>query len=98
VVQQDTNVPFAENSRIPEDIKYRIALVPGVAEASPLSFQTIQVDRHGKPFRFFLIGYDLKGLGGPPEIISGRNIRRKHYEMVVAQGMKMGSAKIRLAA
>ena len=34
VVQQDTNGPFAESSRIPEDIKYRIRAVPGVAEAS----------------------------------------------------------------
>ncbi len=41
VVQQDTNGPFAETSRIPEDIKYRIAAVPGVREGSRLSFQTI---------------------------------------------------------
>jgi putative ABC transport system permease protein len=92
VVQQDTNGPFAEISRIPEDIKYRIRAVPGVAEASPLSFQTIQIERQGKPFRFFLIGYDLNGFGGPPEIIAGRGIRQKHYEMVVASsmGMKIG--------
>jgi len=89
VVQQDTNGPFAENSRIPEDIKYRIKAVPGVAEASPLSFQTIQIERQGKPFRFFLIGYDLNGLGGPPMIVAGRNIRQKHYEMVVAKAMRM---------
>jgi putative ABC transport system permease protein len=89
VVQQDTNGPFAETSRIPEDIKYRIAAVPGVAQASPLSFQTIQIDRKGKPFRFFLIGYDLNGFGGPPVIIAGRNIRQKHYEMVVAKAMRM---------
>ena len=57
VVQRDTNGPFAESSRIPEDTGYRIAAVPGVAEASPLSFQTIQIERFGKPFRFFLIGY-----------------------------------------
>jgi putative ABC transport system permease protein len=89
VVQQDTNGPFAENSRIPEDIRYRIAAVPGVAQASPLSFQTIQIDRQGNPFRFFLIGYDLNGFGGPPEIMAGRNICQKHYEMVVAKAMKM---------
>lgn len=71
VVQQNTNGPFAESSRIPEDIRYRIKSVPGVADASPLSFQTIQIDRMGKPFRFFLIGYDLNGFGGPPVIISG---------------------------
>lgn len=89
VVQQGTNGPFAESSRIPEDIKYRIKAVPGVAGASPLSFQTIQIERQGKPFRFFLIGYDLNGFGGPPEIIGGRNIRQKHYEIVVAKAMKM---------
>lgn len=89
VVQQNTNGPFAESSRIPEDIKYRIKAVPGVAEAAPLSFQTIQIERRGKPFRFFLIGYDLNGFGGPPTIIAGRNIRQNHYEMVVAKAMKM---------
>ncbi len=89
VVQQNTNGPFAESSRIPEDIKYRIKAVPGVAEASPLSFQTIQIERLGKPFRFFLIGYDLNGFGGPPEILAGRTIRQKHYEMVVAKAMNM---------
>lgn len=94
VVQQNTNGPFAESSRIPEDIKYRIKSVPGVAEASPLSFQTIQIDKMGKPFRFFLIGYDLNGFGGPPEIIAGRNIGQKHYEMVVANAMKMGIGEI----
>jgi putative ABC transport system permease protein len=97
VVQQGTNGPFAESSRIPEDIRYRIAAVPGVAQASPLSFQTIQIERLGKPLRFFLIGHDLNGLGGPPEIIVGRAIRQKHYEMVAAQGMRMEpGAKIRL--
>ncbi|HIJ88128.1 MAG TPA: ABC transporter permease [Desulfuromonadales bacterium] len=89
VVQQNTNGPFAESSRIPEDIKYRIRLVPGVAEASPLSFQTIQIERYGKPFRFFLIGYELNSSGGPPEIVAGRDIRQKHYEMVAAQAMGM---------
>ncbi|ACD93960.1 ABC transporter permease [Trichlorobacter lovleyi] len=89
VVQQHTNGPFAESSRIPEDIKYRIRAVPGVAEASPLSFQTVQIERHGKPFRFFLMGYELSGFGGPPEIVAGRGIRQKHYEMVAARAMGM---------
>lgn len=89
IVQQDTNGPFAENSRIPEDIKYRIQAVPGVSESSPLSFQTIQIERQEKLFRFLLIGYDLSGFGGPSAIIAGRNIRQKHYELVVSKGMKM---------
>ena len=89
VVQKGTNGPFAESSRIPEDLKYRIKGVPGVAEASPLSFQTLQIDRQGRPFRFFLIGYELNGLGGPGQIIAGRDIRQKHYEMVAAKAMKL---------
>ncbi|MBU2539259.1 MAG: ABC transporter permease, partial [Proteobacteria bacterium] len=41
VVQQDTSGPFAATSRMPEEIKYRIRAVPGVAQASALSFQNI---------------------------------------------------------
>ncbi|ABL01303.1 ABC transporter permease [Pelobacter propionicus] len=89
VVQQGTNGPFAESSRIPEEIKYRIAAIPGVLQVAPLAFQTIQIERNAKPFRFFLMGYDLNSFGGPPEIIAGRDIRQKHYEMVVAEAMKM---------
>lgn len=97
IVQQDTNGPFAAVSRIPEDVRYRIAAVPGVEQASPLSFQTIQLERRGRPFRFFLVGYDLDGLGGPPVILAGRPIRRRHYEMVAGQGMKLElGEKIRL--
>ena len=97
VVQQGTNGPFAESSRIPEETRYRIAAVPGVAAVSPVAFQTIQIERNNKPFRFFLIGYALDSFGGPPGIIAGRNIRQKHYEMVVAKSMKIDlGEKIRL--
>ena len=98
VVQQDTSGPFAATSRIPEDIKYRISAVPGVAKASGLSFQNMQVERGGKPFRFFLIGYEPDGLGGPTRLIAGRGIRQKHYEIVADKGMGLGlGAQISLA-
>jgi putative ABC transport system permease protein len=90
VVQQDTEGPFAAASRMPEDAEYRIAAVPGVAVASGLSFQNMQISRFGKPLRFFLVGYKLNGLGGPPSVFAGRNIRQAHYEMVVDKGMKIG--------
>lgn len=90
VVQQDTSGPFAATSRIPEDVKHRIRAVPGVVQASPLSFQNIQLERFGKPFRFFLVGFEPAGLGGPPVIIAGRPIRQKHYEIVVDKAMKVG--------
>ncbi len=97
VVQQGTNGPFAESSRIPEESRYRIATVPGVAAVSALAFQTIQIERMGKPFRFFLIGYAPGSFGGPPSIIAGRGISQKHYEMVVARSMSIGlGEKLRL--
>lgn len=98
VVQQDTSGPFAATSRIPEDAKYRIRGVPGVMAASPLSFQNIQIERVGKPYRFFLVGYELNGLGGPPSIVAGRPIRQKHYEIVVDKAMKLPlGERLRLA-
>ncbi|MBI5655422.1 MAG: ABC transporter permease, partial [Geobacter sp.] len=98
VVQQDTSGPFAATSRIPEDAKYRIRGVPGVAVASALSFQNIQIERTGKPYRFFLIGYELSGLGGPPSIVAGMPIRQKHYEIVVDKAMKLQlGERLRLA-
>lgn len=89
VVQQGTSGPFAATSRIPEDLKYRIRAVPGIAQASPLSFQNIQLERDGKPYRFFLVGYEPGGLGGPPALVAGRGIRQKHYELVADRGMKL---------
>lgn len=92
VVQRDTRGPFAEQSRLPEDIRYRIAIVPGVREASPFVFYTIQRQRHGKPLRFAVVGYDLHtGIGGPPRIVDGRGIAQKRYEMVADE--KLGLAR-----
>jgi putative ABC transport system permease protein len=83
VVQRDTRGPFAEQSRLPEDIHYRMAIVPGVAMASPYVVYTIQRPWRGRSLRFVVIGYDLhSGLGGPHEIVAGRGIAQAHYEMV----------------
>jgi|SRR5579859_644001 len=83
VVQKDTRGPFAESSRLPEDIEYSIAAVQGVRRASPLSFQYVQIQHAGKPIRLFLIGYKLGGIGGPRAVVAGRGITKKHYEIVV---------------
>ena len=83
VVQRDTRGPFAEQSRLPEDIRYRIAIVPGVVAASPYITFTIQRPWQGRSLRFVAVGYDLHtGLGGPREIVAGRGIGQAHYEMV----------------
>jgi putative ABC transport system permease protein len=85
VVEQDTQGPFAESSRLPEDLQYAIAAVPGVRRASPLSYQYVQITHGDKPVRLMLIGYELGSLGGPTNLFAGRPILKEHYEMVVDQ-------------
>ena len=94
VVQQDTNGPFAATSRMQEDLKYRVRSLPGVVQASPVSYQNIQMEREGKPFRFFLVGYEPGGMGGPSTLVTGRGIERRHYEMIadLSLGMALGSS------
>jgi putative ABC transport system permease protein len=90
VVQRDTRGPFAEQSRLLEDVRYRLATVPGVAAASPYIFYTIQREYQGRPLRFGVIGYDLHtGIGGPRNIVAGRNIGQAHYEMVADAKLKL---------
>src|SRR5579864_1782769 len=62
VVQKGTRGPFAESSKLPEDLEHSIAAVPGVDSASPLSFQYVQISRGGNPVRLFLVGYKLGGI------------------------------------
>jgi putative ABC transport system permease protein len=66
VVQKDTNGPFAESSRIPDDLYKVIRAVPGVREASPIAFQSLQLEYEAKPIRAQIIGYRPGGLGAPP--------------------------------
>jgi putative ABC transport system permease protein len=93
VVQKDTNGPFAETSRIPDDVYRVMRAVPGVAQASPVAFQTLQFRVGPKPFRVQLVGYRLGGLGGPPAVVAGRPIVNSRYEMVIGRdaGLPIGT-------
>lgn len=93
IVQKDTNGPFAETSRIPEDVYRVIAAVPGVREASPIAFQPIYLHVSGKSIRVQLIGYRPGALGAPPAVVAGRPILRPRYEMVidVKAGVPLGT-------
>src|SRR5688572_19380130 len=42
VVQRDTRGPFAEISRVPETLVYRVQAVPGIISAREFVFHTIQ--------------------------------------------------------
>ena len=93
VVQKDTNGPFAETSRIPEDLYRVIRAVPGVREASPIAFQSLQLRVGSGLFRVQLTGHRPGALGAPPAVAAGRPLVRSRYEMVIdrSAGIPLGT-------
>jgi len=83
VVQKDTNGPFAETSRIPDDLYRVVRAVPGVREASPIAFQSVQLEYGAASVRTQIIGYRPGNLGGPPAVSSGRPLAASRFEMVL---------------
>ena len=93
VVQKDTNGPFAETSRIPDDVYRIVRAVPGVREAGPIAFQSVQLDYGAKSVRVQMIGYRPGHLGAPPAVVAGRPLAASRYEMVLDRkaGIPLGA-------
>jgi len=86
VVQEDTLGPFAESSRIHEDLKYTLKAIPGIDKSEAITFQNIQLPAKDKKVRVLAVGYDVYGSISPlnPErLIEGRGLKTDHYEIVV---------------
>jgi len=96
VVQRDTLGPYAEPSSIPDDTDRALLAMPGVAEATNVTYLTMQV-RHGtRDVRAMIVGIapgDAWGAPGwPPSLVAGRRLTRGHYEAIadVASGLQLG--------
>ncbi|MCD6173921.1 MAG: ABC transporter permease [Sulfurimonas sp.] len=88
IVQQDTLGPFAQTSRIHEDLKNQIAYQNGVKYAEAITFQTFQMENKYGDFKVMLVGYDPFGnisVINKSKLIEGRVLRKQHYEIVVSQ-------------
>jgi len=95
VVQKNTLGPFAEASRIHEDLRKTLQSTQGIQSVNALTFQNIQLHGHKTPVRVTLIGYDLSSPIVPfqkQHILSGRPIYNSHYELMVSAktGFKVG--------
>lgn len=94
VVQKDTLGPYAESSSIYDDHWRAIRGVQGVAEATNVTYLTMQV-RHGeRDVRAMVTGVVMGEPGAPgwpPYLVSGRHITRGHYEAVadLATGIRI---------
>jgi len=83
VVQRDTRGPFAEISRIPRTLVYRVLAVPGVQSAREFVFHTIQREHDGKPLRMSVLGLSWpQDRGEWLPLIAGRPLAQNHYEMI----------------
>ncbi len=88
VVQQDTLGPFAQTSKVHEDLKHQISYQDGIKESGAITFQTFQMINKGKDFKVMLIGYDPFGnieVIDNKKLIEGRVIEKSHYELVVSR-------------
>lgn len=88
VVQRNTRGPFAEISRVPANLAFRLRAVPGVESAEAFVSHTIQREHRGRPLRMFLQGLDWPtDRGDWLPIVAGRPLGQAHYEMIADRSL-----------
>lgn len=93
VVQKHTRGPFAEVSRVPANLKYRLLAVPGVQSAHGFVSHTLQRELRGQPLRMFVQGLDWPEDDGRwLPLVQGRPLGQAHYEMIADHvlGLELG--------
>ncbi len=89
IVQENTLGPFAESSRIHEDIKDTLRANPNVDKSMALAFLNLQIKTPlGVMKRVYSVGYDPYGELSPinkKRLIEGRELKKSHYEIVVSK-------------
>lgn len=94
IVQKDTLGPYAESSSLPDDWWRAIRGIPGVSEATNVTYLTMQVQKGERDVRVMVVGIAPDGpgtAGWPPQLVAGRHIIRSHYEAVadIASGFML---------
>ncbi|NPA29654.1 MAG: ABC transporter permease [Epsilonproteobacteria bacterium] len=101
IVQEDTLGPFAESSRIHEDLKNTLKAQSAIDKTAAMAFLNLQVETPGGVMkRVYSVGYDPHGeicAINPKRLVEGRVLQKSHYEMVTSYklGFKPGD-KIRM--
>jgi putative ABC transport system permease protein len=92
VVQKDTLGPYAESSSIHDDAYRDLLGMPGVAQASNVTYLIMQVRKGNTDARAMVVGFNPGQPGEPGHLIAGRRIARSHYEAVadVTTGFALG--------
>jgi len=82
VVQKDTQGPYAESSSLRDDAYRSVLGMPGVAQASNVTYLTMQVRQANTDVRAMVVGVVPGQAGEPAYLLAGRHITRSHYEAV----------------
>jgi putative ABC transport system permease protein len=92
VVQQNTLGPYAESSSLHDDVYRDVLGQSGVAQASNVTYLTMQLQTSGRDVRAMVVGFVPGGPGEPLYLIAGRRLVRSHYEAVadVSAGVSLG--------
>jgi len=88
IVQDNTLGPFAESSRIHEDLKYTIKTVSAIDKSEAITFQNLQLPLPDRKLAVLAIGYDIYGEINPinpARLVEGRVLKHDHYEIVVSE-------------
>ncbi len=93
VVQKDTQGPYAESSSVKDDVVRSVRGMPGVAQASNVTYFTLQVqDANAEDTRVMVVGIEPGQPGEPGYLVAGRQLTRNHYEAVadIKTGFALG--------
>jgi len=88
VVQENSMGPFAESSRVHEDLKYSINIIDGIKHSEAITFQNIQLPKNPMPIRVMAVGYDPFGKINPineARLIAGTKLTKDHFQIVVSK-------------
>ena len=88
VVQENSMGPFAESSRVHEDLKYSINIIDGIKHSEAITFQNIQLPKNPMPIRVMAVGYDPFGKINPineERLIAGTKLTNDHFQIVVSK-------------
>jgi len=89
IVQENTLGPFAESSRIHEDLKNTLRTNPAIDKTAAMAFLNLQVETPGGVMkRVYSVGYDPHGEISPinsSRLVEGRELERSHYEIVTSR-------------
>ena len=88
VVQENSMGPFAESSRVHEDLKYSINIIDGIKHSEAITFQNIQLPKNPMPIRVMAVGYDPFGNINPineARLIAGTKLTNDHFQIVVSK-------------